>query len=72
VKDPYVAGLEDFTFVSVATSGPPRDFAFQLYTNEINSRDSGSDGGSTEEPTGGSLQSQPTVTSHTFAVPVPR
>ena len=32
VKDPYVAGLEDFTFVSVATSGPPRDFAFRLWT----------------------------------------
>jgi hypothetical protein len=38
VKNPYVAGLEDFTFVSVATSGPPRDFAFKLFTNDIGSK----------------------------------
>jgi hypothetical protein len=38
VKNPYVAGLEDFTFVSVATGGPPRDFAFQLYTNDLGSK----------------------------------
>ena len=45
VKNPYVAGLEDFTFVSVATSGPPRDFAFKLYTNDIGSKSSAPQGG---------------------------
>ena len=34
VKDPFVAGLEMFTFVSVATSGEPRDFAFKLYSRD--------------------------------------
>lgn len=34
VKDPFVEGLESFTFVSEATSGPPRDFAFRLYSRD--------------------------------------
>jgi hypothetical protein len=55
VKDPFVAGLEDFTFVSVATAGPPRDFAFKLYTNDIGLRsDEESEGGGTPPPTSGS------------------
>jgi len=36
VKDPFVLGLEEFTFVSVATSGPPQDFAFKVYSRESN------------------------------------
>jgi hypothetical protein len=72
VKDPYIAGLEDFTFVSVATGGPPRDFAFKLFTNEVNSRDSGNDGGSTTPSGGGSLQGAPTPVHGTFSAPLPR
>ncbi len=44
VKDPFVDGLEEFTFVSVATSGSPRDFAFRLYAGPVVTRSS-DDGG---------------------------
>jgi hypothetical protein len=37
VKDPYVPGMEDFTFVSACLVGPPRDFAFRLWTRPIGS-----------------------------------
>jgi len=72
VKDPYVAGLEDFTFVSEATSGPPRDFAFMLWTHELNSKsDNGNDGGSTGPSSGGATQpSLPTVHSTPLVMPV--
>lgn len=56
VKDPFVEGLEDFTFVSVATGGAPRDFAFQVYSNEIGARsDSTNDSGSEATQDGNNL-----------------
>lgn len=56
VKNPFVEGLEDFTFVSEATSGAPRDFAFQVYTNEVvvKSGDN-NEGGNETAPTGNSM-----------------
>jgi hypothetical protein len=72
VKDPYVPGLEDFTFVSEATSGPPRDFAFKLWTHELGSKsDNGNDGGSTGPSSGGATQpSLPSVHSTPIFAPV--
>jgi hypothetical protein len=74
VKDPFVLGLEDFTFVSVATGGPPRDFAFKLYTNEIGAKtDSGSDDGGTSGATGGgSLYTQPVTRPGSMSAPLLR
>jgi hypothetical protein len=72
VKDPFVVGLEGFVFVSVATSGPPRDFAFKLFTNEIGSRSSGNEGDSEGSTGGGSLPTQPKIKPGTFSAPLPR
>lgn len=73
VKDPFVAGLEDFTFVSEATMGPPRDFAFRLFTNEIGARgDSGADGDSTDSTSGGDLSTVPDARPNSFSAPLTR
>ena len=48
VKDPFVLGLEDFTYVSVATSGAPRDFAFRVFTNEVPAKSGGTNEGGNE------------------------
>jgi hypothetical protein len=52
VKDPFVEGLESFTFVSEATSGPPRDFAFRLYSRDGVIRAAGEGGGEGEPVSG--------------------
>ena len=74
VKDPYVAGLENFTFVSVATAGPPRDFNFVLFTNSGPLLAGTGEGDTTSPPapTGGSLSGQTTIDRRTFAAPLPR
>jgi hypothetical protein len=73
VKDPYVAGLEDFTFVSVATGGPPRDFNFVLWTDAGTTVLGQGDGGTTSPPaTGGNDSGQTTIDRRTFAAPLPR
>ena len=74
VKDPYVAGLEDFTFVSVATGGPPRDFNFVLWSNS-NPTTFGQTGGDTTSPpdsSGGSFSGDTTIDRRTFAAPLSR
>ena len=49
VKDPFIPGLEEFTFVSSATLGPPRDFGFKIFTSDL-IEERGSHGGT---PSGG-------------------
>ncbi len=59
IKDPFVEGLEDFTFVSEATTGLPRDFVFSLYTEPRPVVQSDGDSGSTEDATSGNTRTRP-------------
>lgn len=72
VKDPYVPGLEDFTFVSVATAGPPRDFAFVLYSNPNPPPPLGGQDSGVSDENGGTLVTPVSTQHHSLVAPLAR